>query len=67
MVTKKVETMSKRIESMVKRIRYLEGQRDCILGVAPKKTSRYYLLGYSEQYASEQEIDFLNEETSEAF
>jgi hypothetical protein len=51
---------------MVKQLRRLQGQRDCIAGIPPKKTSRYYLDGYGKQYETEQKQSAETEQ-SEAY
>ncbi len=56
--------MNTTIKLLVKRVRYLEGVIDCQKGIYPQRTTRYYLQGYSEQYAKDQ---ILNELTEPAF
>jgi hypothetical protein len=54
--------MNTSIKHMVKQLRRLQGQRDCIAGIPPRKASKYYLAGYGEQYAREQCQSALDEE-----
>ena len=51
--------MNNTIKFLVKQVRYLEGVIDCQQGLSPKRTTRYYLAGYSEQYAKEQILSAL--------
>ena len=47
-------TLNKGIE-MSNLTAYERGVRDCINGLKPSETSNDYMMGYSEQYAQEQQ------------
>jgi hypothetical protein len=49
-------------KALIKRMRYFEGKSDCIAGLSPKSTSRFYLRGYCDQYAKEQILSALSKE-----
>jgi hypothetical protein len=55
--------MNKKIKLLIKQVRYHEGVVDCQKGVNPQRTTRYYLQGYSEQYAKDQILNALTEPT----
>jgi hypothetical protein len=46
--------MQHTLKHLVKQLRRLQGQRDCIAGIPPRKASKYYQLGYAKQYETEQ-------------